>query len=294
MLRFYLLLVMILTSAAMCAAGVLLFPPPNKTLSAETMPYMPMLHTGVEDGEFYTRGRFGVDFPIVGYDFGNAGTNESHNKIALGSDDRVSAVSSHNKKAFGLGITAAAHINMIPTSSMKFPVDNFYAVLALNLAGVYGDNFSWRFYPIYHVSAHLADGHPTDIMKENVRAVSSEMIRGEVYYKPFGEILELGAGAGWYYHVCAQKDLKAKADVSVLITPPVNIMDGMINPYALLRGENVIQDGNNFGMDISAGVMLIKDKRGFGLSIRYFNHLHPSYYYMDYEKGWGMEYTFMF
>ena len=264
------------------ASDILFFPEPNKTLSAETMPYTQMLHTGMENDTFYMRGRFGVDFPFIGYRFGN-----NTDKVGNGNDTG----DGYSPKIL-FGINAAAHINMRPTSDgMRFPVDNFYAVLALHFSGDINPAFSWRFYPVYHLSAHLADG--SDEIKNGVHAVSSEMTRGEVYYKPFGEIMELGAGAGWYYHVCAQENLRARGDISILVTPN-RLFNKWLQPYALLRAENVYQGKNNFGVDISAGILSLNDKRGFGLSIRYFNRLHSSYYFEQYEKGWGAEYTFVY
>jgi len=257
------------------AGDILLFPEPaGKALSAEAMPYSQTLHAGTENDTFYLRGRFGVDFPIAGYGFDSGGGN--HRKILF-------------------GINAAAHINMRPTSNMRFPVDNFFAVLALNFAGNINEQWSWRFYPVHHVSAHLADGSK-DIKDSVIHAVSSEMARGEIYYKPFGEIVEFGAGAGWYYHVCAQENLRYRADISILFIPPVNILGGAIKPYALLRFENVRQDGDNPGIDAALGVMSFNrnGRRGFGLSARYFNRLHSSYYFEQYEKGWGVEYTFVY
>jgi hypothetical protein len=266
-----------------CAADVLLFPQSPKTISAETMPYAQTLHAGTENDTFYMRGRFGVDFPVVGYDFnGGDGSGE---------------IGVSPSAAIFLGINAAAHINMRPTSGMRFPVDNFYAVLALYFSGTRGAGLSWRLYPIYHVSAHLADGYPDDILKSDVKAVSSEMVRGEVYYKPSGDILELGIGAGWYYHVCAQKELKYRADVSMLVTPPSPILSDILSPFALIRLENVNQEKNHFGIDVSAGIFILNLKdgeRGIGISLRYFDRLHSSYYFEKYEKGWGAELTFLY
>jgi len=257
---------------SVCAADILLFPPPPKTVSAETMPYWQVLHTGVENDTFYMRGRFGVDFPIVGYRFGGGDT----------------------PRQLLFGINAAAHINMRPTGQ-RFPVDNFYAVLGLNFSGDITPALTWRLYPVYHVSAHLADGYPEDILKEDVRPISSEMLRGELYYKPFGDIIELGAGGGWYYHTCAQKDLLYRADVSVLFTPPIPGAAGeTLRPYVLIRAEVVNQGKNHPGIDASAGILALTGKRGMGLSLRYFDRLHSSYYFEKYEKGWGVEYTFMY
>ncbi|MDR3012692.1 MAG: hypothetical protein LBU70_05720 [Chitinispirillales bacterium] len=237
---------------------------------------MQMLHAGVEDEAFYMRGRFGVDFPIIGYDFGDFNG------------------ASGNPRNIFFGITAATHINMLPTSSMKFPVDNFYAVLSLYFSGAYGQKISWRLYPVYHVSAHLADGYRGgDILKADVRSVSSEMVRGEAYYKPFGDILELGAGAGWYYHVCAQTDLTYRADVSILVTPN-RFLGDIMQPFALIRLENIYQGKNHFGLDASAGVFAMRGGKGLGIGLRYFDRLHSSYYFERYEKGAGAELMFMF
>jgi len=230
-----------------------------------------MLHTGMQDDTFYVRGRFGVDFPFANYTYG-IGQN------------------------ILFGINAAAHINMRPKNNMTFPVDNFYAVLAIYFSGNQNSNFSWRFYPVYHVSAHLADGHPSDILKEDVRAVSSEKTRGEAYYKLF-DVLELGAGFGWYYHVCAQKQLRSRTDISLLYTPhPLNmpLPSSKLQPFVQVRFENTYQNGNKFGGDMSAGAFLMRENRGFGLSLRCFNRLHSSYYFQQYEKGWGVEYLFIY
>jgi len=248
-----------------------LFPEQPKTLSSETMQYSQMLHTGTQSDTFYVRGRFGVDFPFANYTYG-MGQN------------------------ILLGINAAAHINMRPKQNMTFPVDNFYAVLAIYFSGSQNSNFSWRFYPVYHVSAHLADGYPGDILKENVRAVSSEMTRGEAYYKLF-EVLELGAGFGWYYHVCAQERLRSRTDISLLYTPrtfDMPLPSSKLQPFVQAQFENVFQGRSRIGGDISAGAFLMREKRGFGLSLRYFDRLHSSYYFEQYEKGWGAEYLFIY
>ena len=260
------------------AGDFLLFPEPSKTLSAETLPYTQVLHTGVENDTFYLRGRFGVDFHFAGYRFGGTDTARSDGKTIL------------------FGINAAANINMRPTGGMRFPVDNFYALLALHLSGAVSEKLFWRFYPVHHVSAHLADGSPNGIAKEEVRAVSTEMVRGEIYYKPFGEPLELGAGFGYHYHVCAQKELLYRADLSILLkTPsPYRVIGGELSPYALIRLENVRQGGDNAGVTASAGAVLRRAGRGFGISVIYFNRPHSGYYFEKYEKGAGAEYMFLF
>ncbi|MDR2728553.1 MAG: hypothetical protein LBB56_05420, partial [Chitinispirillales bacterium] len=147
-----------------------------------------------------------------------------------------------------------------------------------------------------HISAHLADGYPSDILKKEVSAVSSEMTRGEIYYKFFG-VLEAGAGFGWYYHVCAQEKLRSRTDISLLYTPrPINmpLPPSKLQPFIQARFENVFQEKYRPGGDISAGIFLMREKRGFGLSLRGFNRLHSSYYFEKYEKGWGAEYLFIY
>jgi hypothetical protein len=268
------------------AGDFLLFPKPKTALSAETLPYSQMLHTGVENDTFYLRGRFGVDFRMIGYRFGETG--------AAASDGIDPPASGKGGKDIFFGINAAANINMRPTGA-RFPVDNFYALLALHLSGSLSEKLSWRLYPIHHVSAHLADGHP-GLASEDIRPVSTEMVRGEIYCKPLGESAEFGFGAGYHYHVCAQEELVYRADLSILLKPPspYRVLDGELSPYALARLENVRQGGNNFGVTVSAGAVLRKSMRGFGLSIIYFDRLHGGYYFDKYEKGAGAEYMFLF
>jgi hypothetical protein len=279
------LISIILTAASLpaFAGDFLLFPEPKKTLSAETLPYSQVLHTGVEDDTFYLRGRFGVDFHFIGYRFGDIDTQSDKYGRSGGKD-------------ILFGINAAANINMRPTGGMRFPIDNFYALLALHLSGTVSEKLSWRFYPVHHVSAHLADGHPNGIAKDEVRAVSTEMIRGEIYYKPFGETAEFGAGFGYHYHVCAQEELLYRADLSILLKPPspYRVVDGELSPYALIRLENVRQSGDNFGVTASAGAILRRAGRGFGVSVIYFDRPHSGYYFEKYEKGAGAEYMFLF
>ena len=253
------------------ASEIVLLPEQPKILSSETMQYSQMLHTGTERDTFYVRGRFGVDFPFIGCNYGGG-------------------------QSILLGINAAANINMRPKENMTFPVDNFYAVLAIYFSGTQSANFSWRLYPVYHISAHLADGYPSDILKEYVTAVSSEMTRGEVYYKLF-DVLEVGAGFGWYYHVCAQENLRSRADISLLYTPrPFNtpLPSSKLQPFVQMRFETVNQEKQRPGSDMSAGILLMREKRAFGLSLRYFNRPHSSYYFEKYEKGWGVEYLFIY
>jgi hypothetical protein len=290
----------VVTAAALpaFAGGFLLFPGPAKDLSAETLPYSQMLHTGVESGTFYVRGRFGTDFHAVGYRFDG--------------DDAKEGQHSLKGKDILLGINAAANITMRPASNSRFPVDNFYALLAIHLSGAVSERLSWRLYPIHHVSAHLADGHDQDSvisltaddsLKGAVKAglgarpVSAEMARGELYYKPFGDLAEFGAAVGCYYHVmAAQKNLVYRADLSALVKPPspYRMFGGGLSPYALIRVENVRLAGNNFGAEASAGAVLSKAGRGFGVSVIYFNRLHNGYYFEKYEKGAGVEYMFLF
>jgi hypothetical protein len=264
------------TATPSLAGEFLLFPKPAKTLSAETLPYSPALQTVVENGSFCLSGRFGTDFFFAGYGFGG------------GTD-----------KSMLLGISAAATINMRPAAGGRFPVDNFYALLAIHLSGTLSEKLSWRLYPVHHVSAHLADGYHGDILRGEVRAVSAEMARGEIYYKPLGELAEFGAAFGYYYHVCAQEGLAYRGELSALLKPPSPYKirlggDGGLSPYALLRVENVTRGKGYFGAEAALGAVLLMGGRGFGISAVYFNRPHRGYYFEKYEKGIGAEYTFLF
>jgi hypothetical protein len=263
------------------AGGFLFFPKPAETLSAETLPYTQMLHAGSENDTFYLRGRFGADFNLAGYRFGED------------ADGGGIGVQGGGRSVF-FGVSAAAHINMRPESGGRFPVDNFYAVLALHLSGALSEKLSWRLYPLHHVSAHLADGHPIGA-GEGIRAVSAEMARGELYYKPWGEAAEFGAAIGRYYHVCAQKELTCRYELSALLKPPApyRLYDCGLSPYMLFRVENVKQGKDNFGAEAALGAVARRGGRGFGISLVYFNRLHRGYYFENYEEGFGAEFMFL-
>lgn len=245
------------------SADLQLFPPKDRPLTLESMEYIQMLHTGIQSDTFYMRGKFGVDFPF--------------------------ATLKWNTDQLSVGITASAYLNMIP-KNMKFAVDNFYAVLGIYFSGRSHLGFSWRLYPVYHLSAHLADGYRSDILKKDVRAVSSEMVRGELYGRPFRD-LEVGLGYGYYYHTCAQQHLRQRGDISFFYTP--DLFD-LFQPFLQVKCELVQQKEMHPGVDASVGTFLLKKGRGVGFSLRFFNRLHSSYYFEEYEKGWGVEYLFVF
>lgn len=275
-------------SAPSFAESFTLFPKSVKTLSAETMPYAQTLQAVSERGVFYLRGRFGVDFSLAGYRFDET-TDTVHTGDAPQSGRRGGSVF--------FGINAATDITMRPTNGMRFPVDNFYALLAIRLSGDITPTLSWRLYPVHHVSAHLADGYPGDIIKREVRAVSAEMARGELYYKTLRGAAEFGAAVGYYYHVCAQKELAYRGELSVLLQPPtpyeIYTIGGVISPYALIRVENVKQGKDNLGVEAEAGAVVRRDGRGLGISAVYFNRLHRGYYFEQYEKGGGLSLIFI-
>ncbi|MDG5815887.1 hypothetical protein QA601_12420 [Chitinispirillales bacterium ANBcel5] len=237
-----------------------LFPQQEELLSLRNIKYTNMLHTGAENDTFYMRGRFGVDFPLLGMNL-----------------DHI--------KSWDIGVTASAHINMIP-ENMKFAVDNFYAILTVYLTSQISEQFSFKLYPVYHLSAHLADGHKGGIDEEDVRAVSSEMVRAELYYR-FWDFFEISPAYGWYYNVGTQKELKQRLDLSLLVKSEIT---AGIEPLVYLKGELVHLGYWRGGFDGSAGILFSRGTRGFGLLFRYFNRPHTSYYYQEYERGWGVEY----
>ncbi len=257
------LIVFLTLFAFQIQAQVRFFPENGNGLELPTYPYIQTLHSGIQNDTFYMRGKFGVDFPVMEYSF---------------SDYRLN-----------WGIAASAHLNMIP-KNMKFAVDNFYAVLGIFLSGGESHGVSWRLYPVYHLSAHLADGFRGDILKKDVKAVSSEMIFGQLFFKASDKV-QLGMGYGWYYHTCTQSSLRQRMEWQVLLTP---VKNSFIRPFSHLKWEVVDQDGLQPGIDISAGSFFMHDNRGAGISLRFFNKLHSSYYWKEYEKGWGVEYLFTY
>ncbi len=257
---FSLYLTVALSVAASSAAELSFLPKRDKPLSAETLLYSQMLHIGSQDNTLYMRGRFGTDYRLAGLTIDTA-------------------------HYYDLGISASVDINMLPRR-MIFAVDNFYAVLAIYFSSKINETVSWRFYPVYHLSAHLADGHTKDILKSETRAISSEMVRGELYLQLLNHF-EITPAYGLYYSTTrALNDLRQRADLTLLFKKSFH---QHIETIALIRAEIVQYDIWHGGFDATAGVRFTKKQRATGLVLRYFNRPHRSYYVKEYEKGWGIE-----
>jgi hypothetical protein len=255
---------LIVSIKALNAGNYDFFPERTDIFSASTLEFRHYIYTGSENSRVVNHGNLGVDFPVVSYQAG---------------DFRI----------YGAGVTAAANLVMFPRN-MKFAVDNFYATLAVYVDAVIAPAIKLRLYPVYHVSGHLGDGSQNDSMLANAHAVSSEMARLEGEYSPL-KWATFSAGYGYYYHVCAQQGLTDRFDIAMRYRP---VRDDAVKPYLTIVGQFVYMHEWRAGMDMEAGVKLVNSRgRGIGVGIRYFNQMHPGYYFDRREKSAGVQIDFV-
>lgn len=239
-----------------------LFPAHNSVLNVSNTEFRHYIYTGTQNQKTYTRGNFGLEVPFV--------------------------TANINTHQYTTGIAAAAHLVMIP-KNLKFPVDNFYAVLAYYFEGKETDFLSWRFYPVYHLSAHQADGHTGGIFKDSVHAVSSEMVKLELITHPIKN-LDVSFGYGKYYHVCYQKGLKDRADINIMYSLKNK---SVITPFLLVQNGFIHMKEWEYSFDSALGFNITnKSNRGIGIDFRYFDRVNPGYDFNHREQGVGVELNF--
>lgn len=242
-----------------------LIPEKNGRFGVSSFPFQHYIHVGTQDGKTYTRGNFGLEFPLLSYAQSAA-------------------------QLYTLELAASTHLVMIP-KNLKFSVDNFYATLAIFFTGKAGKLLKWRLYPVYHLSAHLADGYSGDIIHDSVHAVSSEMIKAEAVLVPVNGI-ELSAAYGWYYHTVYQKHLTDRIDAGLYCCYPLK---SWIKPFFYAGNELINNREWKYGFELIAGTLLSgkNSSRSAGLALRYFNRPDPGYFFETYEKGFGIDFFFV-
>lgn len=246
--------------AAFCCAGTAFAPEPRSFFSGSSLQFRHYFYVGSECGHLVNHGNLGVDFPMLGFSPGKTGYCQT-------------------------GIAAAAHLVMFP-ENMKFAVDNFYATLAVFADLFRSERTSCRIYPVYHVSGHLADGSKNDSALTDASAVSSEMALFELSFAPV-PFFSVSAGYGYYYHVCAQQGLTDRFEMAFRFLPYRN--EG-IRPYAAVTGLFLQMNGWHAGADIEAGVRYFRKGGGSAaIALRFFNNLHPGYYFGEREKSAGLQ-----
>jgi hypothetical protein len=243
------------------AADFDLLPTQAPPFSASSLDFRYYLYTGTENNRIVNHGNLGLDFPVVAYEPWNLTT----------------------------GIAAAVHLVMYP-QNLRFPVDNFYATLAAYVDYVPSSVLSFRLYPIYHVSGHLADGTLDDSALANPEAVSAEMTKFETDLKPLNG-LSLTLGYGRYYHVCSQKELTDHLDGGIQIQP---WQTGILRPYLMVSGDLIHMDQWYPGIDLEIGTQIANIKNhAIGVALRYFNTMDPGYFFMSREKSLGIQFNFL-
>lgn len=221
------------------------------------------VYLGSQNGKFSTQGRLGFDFPIL-------------------------SVRPMGGIAYGSGVVASVHIYMFP-ENRRFLVDNLYAVFGVYFSGRHSSFFSWRLYPLYHLSAHLADGYRGDIGNDRL-SVSNEMVYAAVSFEPFNG-LEAMAGYGYYYHTCERKDLSDRIDLDFIYR--LHALP-FLEPFLYAKNGFVREEDFRYGIEAAAGLKLTgQSGPGFGISLVYFNRPHSGQYYFDREEGVGVRFYFI-
>ncbi|MBN1131409.1 MAG: hypothetical protein JXA71_20665 [Chitinispirillaceae bacterium] len=261
---FFTFLCLVVSGNPSSAGSIELLPERVPFFSATAMEFCHYVFTGAENGSLVNHGNLGVEFPAAGFSL-----KESTNCLA--------------------GFAAAVHLVMFP-DDMKFPVDNFYATLALYAECFRSEKISCRFYPVYHVSGHLGDGAENDSALVHARAVSSEMSLLEVSLSPLRSV-SFSAGYGYYYHVCAQQGLTDRFDLAVRCQPA---RGKGLKPFLTIAGRFINLNAWRAGVDAEAGAEFVcAQGRGVGVSLRYFNRMHPGYYFEQREKSAGVKIFFL-
>jgi len=255
---------LIVSVKALNAGSYEFFPERAPFFSVSSLEFRHYLYTGSENSRIVNHGNLGVEFPVIGF-------SPKENRRCLA------------------GIAAAAHLVMFP-ENMKFAVENFYATLALYANCFRSDKIACRLYPVYHVSGHLGDGAENDSALTDARAVSSEMVKFEIAFTP-ASFFTFSGGYGYYYHVCAQQGLTDRFDLAFRFS---SAQEKRVRPYAAISGQFVHLHEWRAGIDVEAGSKFVNSRgRGIGIGVRYFNRMHPGYYFDQREISAGVQIDFL-
>lgn len=221
-------------------------------------------------------------------------------KIHLGMDMILITMNISQNHSYSLGANASSRLFLIPEGAV-FHVDNFYATFALFFEGTHTSWFSWRFYPYYHLSAHLSDGYihnrwawgsnMTQNIVKDKRTVSNEMFYLSLLFRPFKDF-ETALSAGYYFHTIHRSNLKGRLDTDIQY-----IYDNfpMIKPFTTIKHEIIFENGMRHGFEGKLGVIIRnKKQRGVILAFNYTNKVHPGEYSEHYIKGYGFDLGFTF
>jgi hypothetical protein len=258
-------LILILSTVAFAGLHPRLFRPAEAPFSVINRQFQNYIFVGSNNGKLSTVGNTGFDFPLL------TAADPAHGYF------------------LSSGVVALIDLYMFP-KDRKFYVDNFYATFGFYLSGNIPSILRWRFYPLYHLSAHLADGYITGDVDDDRRVVSNEMLYAALIYEPIRNLEVLGA-YGYYYHVCEQRDLRNRIDLDAMYRferLPI------VTPYALVHNQLLVETGVRYGIELQGGVLLRQGSgAGLGLAARYFSAPHPGQYFETRENGVGLQITFI-
>jgi len=260
----YILNVSAETEVAAMSGELRLFPRKDNTLSLIAQEYRHYVEFGQNNNRRVARANAGFDFPGIEYCFGN--------------------------KSIGVGVAALVNLYMFPEGA-TFHVDNFYATFGGYLWYELIDKVVIRFYPFYHLSAHLADGYHGENVKADKRVISNEKMYALVQWDPLSA-LQLSMGGGWYFHTSNRKELKAILNVNGQFFPR---WFTYINPICTIQNWLIFEDHARYGVDFSCGVVCSgKSEHHLSVMFRTYANPHWGQYYETREKGVGIQCGFIY
>jgi hypothetical protein len=241
-----------------------LFRPAEQWPSLINSQFQNAIFIGTNQKRLTTCGNAGFDFPLLSF------------------------MPTHTNFTVGSGVVARIYLYMFP-ENRKFYVDNFYATFGVYFSNRIRQHLQWRLYPLYHLSAHLADGYSGDVDNDHI-AVSNEMVYCALTYTCF-KGMELLGGCGYYYHVCENRPLQARLDLDCHYRL---FETTYCTPFVSAHNQLYLEGETRYGIQLSAGCELTnKNGRGLSIAARYFKNPHPGQYYARMEEGGGVEIIFL-
>ena len=178
--------------------------------------------------------------------------------------------------------SAFVHLFMHPVNN-KFFVEHFYAALGLGFECNLFNIAHITLLPLYHESAHLADGFPLNI-ETNKKIISNESIqfRLEGAYRNITTLLQ----ADYYWH-SIERQLKYNIGAGLeWKSKSFSDMQFFISGYGFMISDN---KGLSFNSTFLTG-LFIKKKMHIGLY--YENQMGLGQDYNHRQKGYGLELGF--
>ncbi|GEM_PF-4828062 len=190
-----------------------------------------------------------------------------------------------------LQLTTAAFIRiwMYP-ENMKFHVDRFLAGLALGFDYKINSNLHISIYPMFHESAHLADGYKGNI-NDDCRTVSVESAQLKLWFEK--GIIQIPFRFDYYWHAIGP-DWKYEAGTGVRLALPIwRTRAGLflleISGFGYLVSGN---EGMHLNGEFQEGLLLKNGERKLRLSFHYGYEYGSGQDWQERQRSWGLNVGF--